>query len=171
MWIGVFGNMFFLERRKIQQEIVPGENEDGEGIPIFNPTCPACGAKFYDSIENIILSSNALTYTPAGWASDMWRIRVRIQCKCGKKTMYRLAFVVKDTHMTYAEIKDDADMAETYPGSGELNWGEVGFKTLVAWVASHSHQGKTKTYDFDVESVKGMFEKWWKEQNRKDGAK
>jgi hypothetical protein len=77
--------------------------------------------------------------------------------------------------VTDAEIKDDADMAETFPGSGELNWGEVGFKALAAWVDRYNWQGTGKsgvrTECFDVESVKGMFEKWWKEQNGKDGAR
>ena len=86
--------------------------------------------------------------------------------------------------MTIAEIKDDADMAETWPGSGVLNWGEigfktlaawvalnpqqtvaVGFKTLAAWVAGNPQQTVAATDTFDVESVKGMFEEWWRTAN------
>ena len=67
--------------------------------------------------------------------------------------------------MTIAEIKDDADMAETWPGSGVLNWGEIGFKTLAAWVALNPQQTVAATDTFDVESVKGMFEEWWRTTN------
>ena len=71
--------------------------------------------------------------------------------------------------MTMAEIYDNAEMAETYPGSGELNWGEVSFATLAAWVALHPMQTSTFTERFDVESVKGMFEQWWKEHKGASG--
>ena len=67
--------------------------------------------------------------------------------------------------MTIDEIKDDADMAETYPGSGVLNWGEIGFKTLAAWVNMHPQQWVAATEVFDVESVKGLFEEWWRTAN------
>lgn len=67
--------------------------------------------------------------------------------------------------MTIAEIKDDTDMAETWPGSGVLNWGEIGFKTLAAWVALNPQQTVAATETFDVESVKGMFEHWWRTAN------
>ena len=53
-------------------------------------------------------------------------------------------------------------MAETWPGSGVLNWGEIGFKTLAAWVALNPQQTVAATDTFDVESVKGMFEEWWR---------
>jgi len=73
--------------------------------------------------------------------------------------------------MTVDEIKENADMAETWPGSGTLNWGEVGFNTLAAWVAEFNWQIPQngvgiRTDTFDVESVKGMFEDWWRTQNK-----
>lgn len=67
--------------------------------------------------------------------------------------------------MTIEEIKDAADMAETWPGSGLLNWGEIGFDTLAAWVALYPKQEVAATETFDVESVKDMFEEWWKSAN------
>lgn len=36
--------------------------------------------------------------------------------------------------MTLDEIKENADMAEKWPGAGVLNWGQVSFATLNAWV-------------------------------------
>jgi len=70
--------------------------------------------------------------------------------------------------MTVDEIKENADMAETWPGSGKLNWGEIGFNTLAAWVAEFNWADASeslRTEIFDVESVKGMFEDWWRTQN------
>jgi len=69
--------------------------------------------------------------------------------------------------VTLYEIKEAADMAETFPGSGVLNWGEIGFKALSAWVAKFNWQMPTTgdgilTETFDVESVKAMFEDWWR---------
>ena len=64
--------------------------------------------------------------------------------------------------MTLEQIEDAADMAETWPGSNELNWGEIGFGELAAWVALNPDQSVAKTAEFDVESVKGMFEEWWR---------
>ena len=72
--------------------------------------------------------------------------------------------------MTTEEIKEAADMAEKWPGACVLNFGEVPFKALVAWVASHSRQGDLLTMDFDVESVKGMFEEWWRNTNSQPSA-
>lgn len=72
--------------------------------------------------------------------------------------------------MTMDEIRDDADMAETWPGSGVLNWGEIGFDTLAAWVALHPQQDAAATETFDVESVKGMFEEWWRTANARPHA-
>ena len=69
--------------------------------------------------------------------------------------------------MTTDEIKEAADMAEKWPGATALNFNEVPFKALVAWVASHSRRGELKTMDFDVESVKGMFEEWWRAEKAK----
>jgi hypothetical protein len=70
--------------------------------------------------------------------------------------------------MTTAEMKEDADMAETWPGSGVLNWGEIGFDTLAAWVQLFNWQTTSdeaiRTETFDVESVKGMFEDWWRKE-------
>ena len=73
--------------------------------------------------------------------------------------------------MTIKEIKEYADMAETYQYSGVLNWGEVPFKALSAWVSLFPFNG-VPTEDFDVSSVHGMFERWWKEesQHTKKGA-
>ncbi len=64
--------------------------------------------------------------------------------------------------MTLDEIKEAADMAETFPGSGVLNWGEIGFKALAEWVALNPQQTAAATETFDVESVKAMFEDWWR---------
>lgn len=69
--------------------------------------------------------------------------------------------------MTLDEIKEAADMAETFPGSGVLNWGEIGFEALASWVKKFNWQtpatgGRILTERFDVESVKGMFEDWWR---------
>jgi hypothetical protein len=64
--------------------------------------------------------------------------------------------------MTIEEIKDAADMAEKWPGACVLNWGEVGWDTLAAWVALNPEQAVAATEDFDVESVKGLFEEWWR---------
>ena len=66
--------------------------------------------------------------------------------------------------MTEHEIIDGLDGAETYPDSHELNWGEVPFKALSAWVALHPQRTVLKTEDFDVESVKGMVESWWRQK-------
>lgn len=67
---------------------------------------------------------------------------------------------------TMADIKDAADMAETWPGSGVLNWGEVGWETLEAWVAlSVEIGGDASLPKYDVESVKGCFERWWRTAN------
>jgi len=72
--------------------------------------------------------------------------------------------------VTTEEIKEAADMAEKYPDANELNFGEVPFKALVAWVASHSRRGDLLTMDFDVESVKDMFEEWWRNTNSQPSA-
>jgi hypothetical protein len=72
--------------------------------------------------------------------------------------------------MTEQEIIDGLDGAETYPGSHELNWREVSFKTLAAWVALHPQRTVLKTEDFDVESVKGMVESWWKDRQKSTSA-
>ena len=72
--------------------------------------------------------------------------------------------------MTEQEIIDGLDMAETYPDSHELNWREVPFKALAAWVALHPQRTVAKTEDFDVESVKGMVELWWKDWQKSTPA-
>lgn len=64
--------------------------------------------------------------------------------------------------MTVEQIKENADNAETYPESGNLNWGEISFETLAAWVHHFPRQNIAFTEDFDVISVCGMFEQWWK---------
>ena len=68
--------------------------------------------------------------------------------------------------LSMADIRDHADMAETYPGSGVLNWGEVGWKALSAWVTlSVEIAGDAALPTYDVESVKGCFERWWRTAN------
>ncbi len=67
--------------------------------------------------------------------------------------------------MNIEEIMGNADMAETWPDSGKLNWGEVSMATLCEWVKLNKN-----TDVFDVESVKVMFEDWWRHQNRIKGA-
>ena len=69
--------------------------------------------------------------------------------------------------MTMDEIKDAADMAETWPGSGTLNWGEVGWRALEAWVCNQVCYGDVTVRDLDVESAKGSFERWWNAANTK----
>jgi hypothetical protein len=64
--------------------------------------------------------------------------------------------------MTIEQIKDNADLAETYPESGELNLNEISFETLAAWVYHFPKQKVAFTEDFDVISVCRMFEEWWK---------
>ena len=56
-------------------------------------------------------------------------------------------------------------MAEKWPGATVLNFGEVPFKALAAWVALNPQQSVDATDNFDVESVKGMFEDWWRKAN------
>jgi len=68
--------------------------------------------------------------------------------------------------VTLDEIKDAADMAEKWPGATVLNFGEVPFKALAAWVALHPQQTVAATETFDVESVKDMFEEWWRTANK-----
>ena len=68
--------------------------------------------------------------------------------------------------MTLEEIKEAADMAEKWPGATVLNFGEVSFKALAAWVALNPQQAIDATDNFDVESVKGMFEDWWRTANK-----
>lgn len=67
--------------------------------------------------------------------------------------------------MTLDEIKEAADMAEKWPGATVLNFGEVPFRALAAWVALNPQQAVAATNSFDVESVKGMFEDWWRTAN------
>jgi hypothetical protein len=69
-------------------------------------------------------------------------------------------------NMTMAEILDDANMAETYPGSGVLDWGEIEWTVLETWVSlSVEIGGDASLPECDVESVKGCFERWWKSAN------
>lgn len=66
-----------------------------------------------------------------------------------------------------ADIKENADMAETWPGSGVLNWGEIGWGALSAWVTlSVAIGGDATLPEYDVESVKSMFEEWWRSANK-----
>ena len=58
--------------------------------------------------------------------------------------------------MTMEEIKDAADMADTWPGSRTLNFSELPFRVLVEWAMKSGD-----VVGFDVESVKFMFERWW----------
>ena len=70
--------------------------------------------------------------------------------------------------MTLDEIRDAADMAEKWPGACVLNWGEISMFTLAAWVACNSRQPSgVLTGTFDVETVKGMFEEWWRAEKAK----
>ena len=63
------------------------------------------------------------------------------------------------------EIFEMADMAQTYPGSGELNWGEISFDALFDWVTIQKTTGAQDLFSLDVESVKGCFERWWKRES------
>ena len=65
-----------------------------------------------------------------------------------------------------ADIKDHADMAAPWPGSGVLNWGEIGWGAMAAWVTLSVEIGGDATLpEYDVESVKSMFEEWWRSAN------
>lgn len=64
--------------------------------------------------------------------------------------------------LSESEIRDNADRAETFLGSGRLNWSEISLKTLIAWADLYPNPRLDKTINFDVESVKIMFEGWWK---------
>jgi len=64
--------------------------------------------------------------------------------------------------MTLEEIRESADMSEKWPGATVLNFGELPFRALAAWVALNPKQKVDLTENFDVESVKGMFEDWWR---------
>jgi hypothetical protein len=55
------------------------------------------------------------------------------------------------------EIKDAADMAETWPGSGTLDFAELSFRVLAEWAMNTDH-----ARGLDVESVTVMFERWWR---------
>jgi hypothetical protein len=55
------------------------------------------------------------------------------------------------------EIRAAADMAETRPGSGILEFGELPFRVLAEWAMNTDDMR-----GFDVESVKHMFERWWR---------
>ena len=63
---------------------------------------------------------------------------------------------------TMREIKESADMAETFPESEVLNWGEISFDTLLDWVTQQKTDGEQDVFSLDVESVKCCFERWWK---------
>lgn len=66
-----------------------------------------------------------------------------------------------------ADIKAHADMAETWPGSGVLNWGEIQWDALAAWVTlSVEVGGDAGLPKFDVYSVQGLFERWWTKANK-----
>jgi hypothetical protein len=65
--------------------------------------------------------------------------------------------------MTLEEIKDAADMAEKWNGAYKLNFEELPFNALAAWVALNPHEGT-----FDVESVKDAFESWWREERERE---
>lgn len=67
--------------------------------------------------------------------------------------------------MTLDCIKAAADMAEKWPGATVLNFGELPFWALAAWVALTPQQAVDRTENIDVESVKGMFEDWWRAEN------
>lgn len=70
------------------------------------------------------------------------------------------------TSWTMADIKEHANMAETFPGSGVLNWGEIEWEALASWVAlSVEIGGDAAMPSMDVESVKGCFERWWEATN------
>lgn len=72
--------------------------------------------------------------------------------------------------MTHEEIMDNADMAETWPDSGKLNWGKISMATLCDWVRFMRFvfyiQHNKDIEGFDVETVKGMFEEWWQNKHR-----
>ena len=58
------------------------------------------------------------------------------------------------------EIYDEASMADN---SGTLNWVEIGFDTLCSWVAWKDSTGDSSLSQCDLESVKGSFERWYRD--------
>jgi hypothetical protein len=66
--------------------------------------------------------------------------------------------------MTLEEIRDAADMAETWPGSRTLEFSALPFRVLVEWAMKSDD-----VTGFDVESVKHMFERWWRAEKTKPG--
>ena len=59
--------------------------------------------------------------------------------------------------MTLEEIRGAADAAETWPGSQRLDFSELPFGVLAEWEAKSDDET-----GFDVESVMGRFERWWR---------
>jgi hypothetical protein len=72
--------------------------------------------------------------------------------------------------MTIQELKEAGDMAETYPNSGVINFGEISWLTLEAWVNNRISIGYVSAKYLDVESIKDEFERWWKRENKKEVA-
>jgi len=76
--------------------------------------------------------------------------------------------------MTIDEIKEAADLAEKWPRSNVIDFGELPFKSLAAWVDEMKWGDASETMplaDFDVDSVKSMFRDWWWEQNKDTGGR
>ncbi len=67
-------------------------------------------------------------------------------------------------------VFDDIDRAATFPGSVSLNWHEISFATIEKWVRLYPQQKVAPTEDFDIESVKGMIEQWWRELEDEPGT-
>ena len=71
--------------------------------------------------------------------------------------------------MTIDEIRAAANEAEAWPGAKKINFNELPFAVLSAWVARRDDRypdpAVSQTADLDVESVKEMFEDWWRKKS------
>jgi len=67
--------------------------------------------------------------------------------------------------MTIDEIRAAADQAEAWPGAKKINFTELRFGVLSSWVASYPDKVVAAFATFDVESVKEMFEDWWRKKS------
>ena len=61
-------------------------------------------------------------------------------------------------------IKDALDRAETYDGSGEINWGEVDVQTIFDYALLHNIR------NMDINSVKSRILEHWRNVNEYNEA-
>lgn len=76
---------------------------------------------------------------------------------------------VRECGTSDAEIYERIDMAETYPGSGVLNFGEVWLRTITDWC----DLVRGTDYDCekcDIESIMQTMQKWWRDKTPRAGG-